>query len=395
MNRADKHMIACRLVIPAMAALLIVLPMLSASLSATFIVAAIVAVLANQILERVHRQSQLNAIAEALSPWQQMVEEQRLRNVDGLDTLCGQVMPIWARHIGLARHQTEESITDLSQKFEGLSERLGNAVAASRKAASPTSDQRGAVGDILDDSHNQLVNVVTTLREALDKKQSMLKGIVHLATFTDQLQTMTTDVGEIASQTNLLALNAAIEAARAGDAGRGFSVVADEVRKLSNQSAETGAKIKSLVALVSDGIDATVTASDQLARLDTEALAHAETIVHRVLDEIRQAAVGLAQSATLLQEQSAGIGAEISDVLVSLQFQDRVNQILSHVQDDIEKLDTLLASHAETRKSGQTQAIDTTTWLDQLKDRYTTAEQREIHTGVAEVAAPATTITFF
>lgn len=50
-------------------------------------------------------------------------------------------------------------------------------------------------------------------------------------------------IQSISAQSNLLALNAAIEAARAGNAGKGFSVVADEMRKLSQESSESARKV--------------------------------------------------------------------------------------------------------------------------------------------------------
>ena len=89
-----------------------------------------------------------------------------------------------------------------------------------------------------------------------DKTQIAVEGLKSVA----KINELTKAIVEVSDQTSLLSLNASIEAARAGDAGRGFSVVATEISKLANRSLETVNDINAIIKEVNLAV-ANITAS--------------------------------------------------------------------------------------------------------------------------------------
>ena len=302
--------------------------------------------------------------------------------------LCRNVLPLWRKQIEAVRGQTEEAAVALTSRFAKLVERLESAVAASEGAASGVKGE-GGLQRLLGASDTELQSVVTSLRSMLETKETMRAEVVRLSQFTQELEQMAAEVAALAAQTKMLALNAAIEAARVGEAGRGFAVVADEVRSLSLRSGETGNRIREKAVAINAAITSVQKVSQAVAQRDQQASAEAESKIHHVLDNFHGTAEKLAQSSAILQQESIGIRDEITDVLVNLQFQDRVSQILAHVGADMNKL------HEHLSGSPDPALLHPDAWLAALANTYTTNEQRDIHAGVDPAAQQASDITFF
>jgi len=331
------------------------------------------------------RQWKTSTLAIEKAAQEQFAIELAARNEEhGLDRLCTGVTPIWSGQVELARSQTEEAITALTARFAILSQRIHATVSASQ------SKDDGGLVTLFNQSQADLNDIIASLRSALQEKQELLKAVFSLSAFTDELSKMAEDVGNIAGQTNLLALNAAIEAARAGEAGRGFAVVADEVRKLSTMSGETGKKISEKVAAVNDAIAATLEISQQYAKQDEDMVSNSEQVIARVLAQFRTAATDLADSSLVMRQEGQHIGNEIDEVLVALQFQDRISQILSHVRNNIEKLGQRLEQNGPSFSAG-----DIDTWLSELAQTYTMPEQYSVHGGHHQSDTSSSEITFF
>ncbi len=312
------------------------------------------------------------------------------QQITGLTPLCQKVLPIWSNQIEMARTHTEESIANLAQRFDALSQRLDAAIIASQGTVEGDEQSESGIVHLLKHSQLELSSITEALSESLGEKEKLLRSIEGLSGFTEQLSGMALEVSNIANQTNLLALNAAIQSARAGDAGHGFSVVADEVRKLARLSGGIGKQINGTIGSVNEAIEDTLILSQRFSKQDKETLDKAEHIISAVLGHFAQTAAELHDSAELLRSENAAINNEISDVFVDLQFQDRVSQILTLVCNDLNKLEQHL-----NESDGSLIKIDAEQWLDELTKTYTMEDQLASHTGVKSINTSQTGITFF
>lgn len=169
---------------------------------------------------------------------------------------------------GLAQSTTmlAENVQDINTNVIEMDTIVGTAVDTVTELKNSTTNMTEAntnalkcINDIADSSHVS-AEAITGIA------QSIMDTSVAVEKITEMVKLIT----DIASQTNLLSLNASIEAARAGDAGRGFSVVAEEIGKLAQESNTSAAKIKSVVEEISALSETCVGQAEQVKKIIEE-----------------------------------------------------------------------------------------------------------------------------
>jgi methyl-accepting chemotaxis protein len=341
------------------------------------------------------------AVFAALGAWSSRASLRRAREhrqavlgfIEQNRDFASQLAPVWRGQLDSSRSQTESAINALAERFAGIVQRLDATLGQHADSGDAGLAQR------FEQTQQELREVVATLHQTLQGKAAMLQQVQQLTGFVEELKQMAADVAQIAWQTNLLAINAAIEAAHAGDQGRGFAVLAQEVRKLATLSGDTGRRIAERVQQVSGAILRTHETAASSTEAEQRSVQSCERRIDEVLGGLREATGALAESAGLLRRRSQEIQVDVSDSLVQLQFQDRVNQIVSHVMANIEQLPGALdSSRAAFAEAGVLQAADAAPLLSQLADSYATREEREVHGGPAAAARAPTAeaeVTFF
>ncbi|ENO86290.1 methyl-accepting chemotaxis protein [Thauera linaloolentis] len=141
-------------------------------------------------------------------------------------------------------YQSALVVADIASEGRDSSKRIQQAAQSIQEHTLEIDRESRQAGRITQESSQTATSRTAVIRQTA-KRIDALAGhiddasaqVFALAHEVEEIESVVSEIRQIADQTNLLALNAAIEAARAGETGRGFAVVADEVRKLAERSA--------------------------------------------------------------------------------------------------------------------------------------------------------------
>lgn len=221
-------------------------------------------------MEYVPQNQELNEIHRRLIKGRGAFEQAATKTMDA-------VIRMSAMDLTLAANAStiEEINTSMGAAVDGISASAGSTAKIASEVSKAhenltttiieVSDQSGRIMEDIRSCESELTSISGLSSSAISTAQGMKADIGGLIQTVRDMTEAIAAINAISAQTNLLALNASIEAARAGDAGRGFSVVAEEIRSLAEEAKSLTGRMGAFVSNIqeasrksADSVDTTV-----------------------------------------------------------------------------------------------------------------------------------------
>lgn len=212
--------------------------------------------------------------------------------------------------------QTAGDVENIASDMNRLDAIMGDSVDSTKALAEASDLIRKASAEGM----KIVENLTSVNNDCVAAFDSIFEGIASVEGSANRISDASELISSIAGQTNLLSLNASIEAARAGDAGRGFSVVAEEIRKLSDESEQNVSTINSLLDELQANTRSAIDKSEMVkgfVEAQNESVAKTRESFEGIvaaIDDVNRAVSLLSEVNSRLSQGFEGIGNLVSNL---------------------------------------------------------------------------------
>lgn len=234
-----------------------------------------------------------------------------------------------ARSLSAPMRRATANLTQFTEQSALAAEHLSSAsqsiAAGTSQQAASLEETSAALSELTDHTKESFAaaqniqalvgRVKSVVDEGNGHMEAMNAAIRRIDDSTQRVRTIVKTIEEIAFQTNILALNAAVEAARAGQAGAGFSVVADEVRNLAQRASQAAKETADLIGNSISSSEQGATISTRLAAAFTGIVAQMQEVntgLGRITESFHAETDGIAQINSAISEISSVTQAQAS-----------------------------------------------------------------------------------
>jgi methyl-accepting chemotaxis protein len=280
-----------------------------------------------------------------------------LKDLNTQNELHARVLDVLKVYLPWTANLVEESTLDLSTKFRELAESASSQANNVEKFINlaTTLEYQGEQISLAD----SFKMIDTTISNAIDKilfvskmSMAMVYSLDDAMAMVQEIESYINKIQKITRQTSLLSLNATIEASRAGEAGKGFAVVASEVKALSQGIEELSTGMRDKISGIVESVKGSHKMLEEIATIDMSENIMVKENIESIMDAILKQNSILSDVMQQTMEESRSSAKTIAEMVVGMQFQDRVSQHIGSCNNALNKvLANIHASQDNIKKS--------------------------------------------
>ncbi len=290
-----------------------------------------------------------------------------------LERLLLTISPILSQHVMVSREHTEQEIISLTSRFAAMVNELQQIVDSTDNTLG---GQHYHLDSVINTSRDLLQPILQSLRQTHQLESDVQDELQKLSIYLGELNAITTEVGDLTGRIDLLALNAANEASLAGEQGQGFAAVAKDARKLADDSLHIDRRLGSKVNVIIASVNAALNISANSIQVDDSTLSQAEANINQTLSHLGLALAHYRDDVEALRNNAEQVRGEINNVLVALQFQDRVSQILTQVENNLLNLQKTIEKIQQQGSSRDGNMLQVDQAVEHIEENYKSVNSR-------------------